>query len=344
MARVMCAISGMSFTTEHLTSVTIPHTAGYFHPIFACTQKQLYHLYSSHTKGDLTPKDSYLLFLAFLHSTEKVKWKSPSSLDPNSMTCKRLVENTLAQLLQVMHRTDLIKHPSFSQPSFVINYENSNLSQIGAWIKTWNDNIKYFQLGRQRMRDIESLQKTENKLSHYILSGEKPEKFTTVIAKWADQAADFPTDKSELWQRTIRSCFNITKMFNTPLPLLREIKEYCELNIEVGSIHFHTLSTVLKEGIARHTDYLGGASLALGYTLLPKVTSRSSESELKNSAELAAITAKASEKPPVAHDYGSPVEFLRAKLAYNTATIVRRQEQEAEAEELAKLELELKEE
>ena len=42
----------------------------------------------------------------------------------------------------------------------------------------------------------------------------------------------------------------MTKMFNTPLVLLKEIKDYCECNIEAGSIHFHTLIQVLQEGIS----------------------------------------------------------------------------------------------
>jgi hypothetical protein len=193
--------------------------------------------------------------------------------------------------------------------------------QIANWIEAWQENIDDFKHGRADLRQIQDLQEVENKLSKLILSGEPPERYSTTIAAWASQAAEFPPASDELYQRTIRSCFNITKMFNTPLSLLKEIKEYCECNIEAGSIHFHTLSAVLKEGIKRNTDYLGGSSLALGYTLLPAedLTPESRAAELKNQAEVAALAAKAPESKPVRADYASSLDFLRAELAYRVA-------------------------
>jgi len=44
MARIICAISGVTFTTSFFEEPTlaIPHTAGYFHPIFAASYSQLH--------------------------------------------------------------------------------------------------------------------------------------------------------------------------------------------------------------------------------------------------------------------------------------------------------------
>ena len=100
-------------------------------------------------------------------------------------------------------------------------------------------------------------------------SGIPLDKLAGIVSEWASQAADFPHDKDDLYRKVIRSCFNATKMFNTPLATIKEVKDFCECNIQAGSVHFHTLSEILKEGIHRHVDYLGGSSLALGYTLLP---------------------------------------------------------------------------
>ena len=321
MSNITCAISGIKFTCSGLDNISIPHTAGYFHPVFALEHKQLHSLYSAHSAGKLTAKDSYLLFMALVHSSGKVHWKHPASLDPSSPKTIALIENNISQMLSVLAQTDSIRHPSFKQPEFKVTYENCQLIQIGNWIEAWQENIEDFKYGQADLKQMQDLQVVENELSKLILSGESPERYAHIVAKWASQAAEFPPHLDELYQRTIRSCFNITKMFNTPLTLLKEIKDYCECNIEAGSIHFHSLSGVLKEGIKRNTDYLGGSSLALGYTLLPTEdqTPQGKQAELKNQAEVAALAAKAPSKKPVRTDYITSLDFLKAELAYRVA-------------------------
>jgi hypothetical protein len=292
--------------------------------VFALSYTQLHALYSQHCKGQLPAKDSYLLFLAFLNSSDQIDWQHPVTLDPNKDSTKKLIENYLAQLVSVLEKTGLIRHPSFSQPSFKVTLHTAYLEQIPCWIEAWQDNIDSFYTGRADLKTQQDLQAVENRLSRLILSGEKPEKFAHVIANWANQAAIFPEIKAELYMKTIRSCFNINKMFNTPLPLLKEIKDCCECNIEVGSIHFHTLMHVLKEGIARHVDYLGGSSLALGYTLLDspigqKPTVAMRQAEAKTDDDLLALAANAPSEEPKAADYDSSLELLKAKLAYRVA-------------------------
>lgn len=332
MARVTCAISGIRFICSYFEELSIPHTEGFIHPIFATSHKQLHYLYSSHCRGQLTSNDSYLLFMAFLHSSGKINWKYPAACNPNEIRTKQLIENNLAQLVAVLAKTDCIKVPSFVQPSFNVTYENSSLAQIPSWIKAWESNIRDFHSGRVDDRTRQALVKVEKRLTYLILSGESPERFAHVIAEWADKAAEFPEHRAEEWKKTIRSCFSINKMFNTPLPLLKEIKDYCECNIEVGSIHFHTLSQVLKEGISRHVDYLGGSSLALGYTLLPTPSGEASEAERKNTAQLVSITSGAPTSEPQQKDYAGSLDFLRAKLAYRVAQQVAQQEIASQSE------------
>lgn len=320
-SRINCAISGLSFSVEHF-QIAIPHTQGYFHPIFAATYSQLYSCYDSHCKGNLTPTESYLTFLAFLHNTHQIEWQHPATLNPSHPSTIKLVANNIAQLLEVIEKTACIKHPSFMQPSFKVTYANSSLLEIPNWIVAWSDNIYSFYSKRATDIEIQDAQKIENRLSYLILSGVEPAKYTDVIADWAsDASGGFPEEKEELYKKTIRACFNIDKMFNTPLPLLKEIKDYCECNIDVGSIHFHTLLAVLTEGISRHIDYLGGSSLSLGYTLLTSSeSSLSKETELKNRAELETIAASAPSEAPIASDYQSSLAFLKAKLAYAVAS------------------------
>lgn len=319
MSHITCAVSGLQFKTDHIPSLYIPHTAGYFHPVFACDHKQLHQLYSAHTAGKLTPTDSYLLFLGILHSTGQIEWRHPATLDPTSSSTRVLIENNIHQLLSVIAKTDAILHPSFQQPSFVVSHHNSDLEQVHSYIAAWEDNVDNFYFRKAEQKDRNDLNKVENYLSTLILSGEDTSKHAHIVADWADIAAEFPSSDRELWKRTIRTCFNVTKMFNTPLSLLKEIKDYCECNIEAGSIHFHTLSKVLKSGIRCHIDYLGGSTLARGYELLPELADSDTLASLvQNEKAVSTVVATVSHLTcaPVAADYATSMSFLKARLAY----------------------------
>jgi len=322
-----------------MDSLSLPSNEGYPHPVFAAPSSYLDKMYTHHCRGNLTATDSYLLFLAILHSTGKVEWKSPVSLDPNCPRTVSFIENNLGQLLAVIEKTKAILHPSFEQPNYVVGVDNSSLGQLPAYIKAWNTNIANFYRGSASIREQEEIQKVENRLTWLLLSGDPIEKFSHVIANWAEKASgEFPAGKEELYKQVIRTCFNSTKMFSTPLPLLKEIKECCEATIEVGSIHFHALMQVLKEGIGRHCDYLGGSSLALGYTLESLSSSNletiaddhaegttSGKSRQQARADLASLASNAPAVQPVAGDYATPFLFLKAKLAYRVAKEAHKQ-------------------
>lgn len=314
MARIKCAISGITFSCEHGPLVIKPED-GYYHPIFALPYRKLYGLYSKHCAGELTPTDSYLLFLAFLHSSGKVEWRHPATCVPTEQRTVTLIENNIAQLIRVLELTGVITLPAFKQPSFVVYKDNSTLTQLTNWIGAWGRNIKDFEDNYASSKTQESLTKLENKLSYYLKSGVDPKNYAFIVADWAAKAAEFPDSKAECWTKLIRSCFNSTKMFSTPIADIREVKEFCEENIEAGSIHFHALMSTLREGTARHTNFLGlSTPNSLGYSLLPVDTT-------KNQTEVEAIIAKAPTEAPRRVDYDSQLAFIRAKLRYRTATI-----------------------
>lgn len=320
MARIHCAISGIVFHTDNVPLV-LPATAGYFHPVFAASNRHLYELYSKHIQGHLTSTDSYLLFLAFLHSTDKIRWEHPATCLPKEKGTIQLVENNIQQLIYVIEASNIISHPSFQQPAFSVTKGNSKLLQVPNWIAAWEDNIIAFKEGYKSQRIQEDLQKLENKLSYYIKSGLSPKDYSFAVASWAAKAADFPTTKREEWCKIIRTCYNSNKMFSTPTAELKAIKEYCEENIEAGSIHFHSLMSILREGVKRHKEFLGlGSPEALGYTLLPVDSTQ-------GDIELAAILAKAPKAPPKREDYDTSLNFLRAQLRYRVVTNTRKQQE-----------------
>jgi len=317
MARVTCAISGIQFSCDHLP-IVLTEKCGYIHPVFAIPRKKLYGIYSKHCKNHLTHTDSYLLFLALIHSTGQVEWAAPARLDPEDKQTVAFIENNVGQLLRVIELTDAILTPAFKQPSFAVREHSDLTKQLPSWIAAWRDNIANYERGYASDRERDSLVKIENKLSYLIKSGLDPKSYAKNVAEWASRTACFPDDVTDEWERIIRSCFNSEKMFSTPLATLKEIKAYCEENIEAGSIHFHALQRNLREGIARHTDFLGLSPAHLGYTLMPIDST-------KNDAELESIKAAAPTSEPVESDYPSKVAYLRAKLRYRVAKSVTAQ-------------------
>jgi len=324
MASITCAISGIRFAMAGLEGISIPASTGYYHPVFTLSQPVLYRLYYQHTRNQLSSIDSYLLFCAFLHATGQVDWQAPATCIPGDARTKRLIGNNLAQLISVYEKTAIIKHPSFKQPSFVVSYDNGSLEQVHNWILAWHENLVQFNVSRATYAQQRDLARIEADLEAKLAAGIPLEKLPAIVANWASQTAEFPLAKDESYQRVIRSCFNSTKMFNTPLPLIKEVQEYCFANIEPGSIHFHTLCEILKQGASRHLDYLGGSSLALGYTLLD-TASQSGEQRagnLKTAAELTTIASKAPLEAPVQGDYPSKLAYLKARLAYRVASTI----------------------
>lgn len=308
MAKVTCSISGIEMSISHV-SMTLPYTAGYTHPIFHLPHKHVYTLYKKHCTGQLNQTESYLTLLALLNLTRQVKWRVPCTLNPTAASTVKIVESNMRQIAEVLELTNTITIPSFKQPSYIISLDTCQLGSLPAWIRAWRDNIERFKSGRQSLRQQEKLQHVENKLSYMIKSGVHKREYSHVVASWAAKAADFPKQHTEEWTKIIRSCFSTEKMFATKLETIKEIKAYCEENIEVGSIHYHALMENIKEGISRHNDFLGMPTGGLGYTLLNLDTT-------KNELEVETIVAKAPVDKPIRTNYTSELDFLKAKLAY----------------------------
>jgi len=324
MAILECAISGLKIKVDHVPTF-ISKEIGYYHPIFALEYKSLYGLYAKHCSEHLTPTDSYLLFLAFLHQTDHIKWNHPAKVKPNSPAGIKLVENNLLQLIQVIETTDLIRHPKFKQPKFVVNEHNCHLLQIPNWITAWQDNIEQFKSGIRSQKLQEDIVKLENKLSKLLHSGLSPEQYIHAVANWAAKAADFPKDKKDEWCKIIRACYNPSKIFTVSLYELKRIQDYCLENIEHGSIHAHSLMEAIKSGIRNNINYLGiNVNIDFGYTLI-------SPEQDKSLIELEILKASAPLKEPCRSNFKSNLEYIKAKLKFKVvqnATITEEGEEQ----------------
>lgn len=317
--KTTCAISGITFETPYFSGLSVPAKTGYFHPIFAISHTQLYACYTAYCEDKLTIPESYLTLLAFLHSSECVSWNAPACLAPSSSSTASFVAINLHRLVSVLQKTDTIKHPSFKQPSFSVTYDNNNLRSLAGWLEAWEDNIDRFYSRTASIREQETLQAIENKLTLAITSGTEPAKYATILANWASMAAEFPPTKDELYKTIIRSSFNSAKMFSTSKEDIEELATYCQCNIEAGSVHFHELSKALERAKKANLDYLG---LGGGFTLLDSDTNLQPEKNLSLTASLTAISdlALTLDKLPIESEYDSKVDYIRAKLAYRAST------------------------
>ena len=318
-AKVICAISGLELKIPHI-AMTLDNRE-LAHPIFYLPQKKLLGMYERYLKQEWNDIDSYLLYLALLHSTDHVKFCVPVTY--RAQHTQKIIANTIDKLVNVMWRSSAITHPSFKQPKYIITdtIATNSLSGISDFLDTWNHNIELFHMGYAREKHIARLVAAEDKLSKVILSGTTGTHLAVQVANWAAKAAEFPEAKAEEWKKTIRKCYNSSAMFSTPKKTLEEIKEYCEGNIEVGTIHFHSLMVVLKEGIRRHTDFLGLGDMnsIVAASNAPKPSTYelldSSAADVGNNAIIDIIAAAPTEVP-VRADYPSQLAFVRAKLNY----------------------------
>ena len=211
------------------------------------------------------------------------------------------------------------------QKSSKVRDYSATLDNIGDWITAWADNIESFRSGYISFQEESELVEATRQLEYYILSQDSPESYSHILASWAAKAGMFPSTDRSRYTRIIRCCFNSEKIFSIPLAEIQELKEYCEQEIEPGTIYYHKLVEVLAEGIKRNTGYLGQTS----YTLLGAEAG-------KGELELASIHAKYSElqSPPNARDYPTKSEFVKAKLAYRLNCIKSAEIQTASAQEI----------
>lgn len=345
MAYARCAISGVLFEVSHMPKLKLASHEGFPHPIFAASHTFLQTMYVDHCAGKLDPVDSYLTFLAILHSSGCVTWECPCTLEPKSKVAQTLIENNISQLLQVIAKTEHIRHPKFKQPRLKISPHNSTLASLPSWIKACEENLTFFYHNLSSAKERNDLVSVQNKLKECIFSYKDTSSYSRIIADWADKATGgFPVEHAEQWKKTIAGCYDSNKMIKTNIVDLHAIKDYCCSNLEIGSIYFSELMACINAGIHRHTDYLGGNLFDIGYSLVD-LDSVSSSSDLESTkegksvsllapylagqsdkvkaAEANKVVAKIIQDSPAAipkrEDYNDNLSYIKAKLAFNIA-------------------------
>lgn len=325
MSKIICAYSSVEFSCEHLPFAISSREIS--HPLFHVSKKKLISLAGIWAAGKLTPTESYLTYLSLLHSTSLIEWRTPATY--NSKTAS-IIANNMEQLLHIVGKIDVIKHPSFVLPHFVVSSDTCTLENSYHWIQIWNQNYNDWAQNITDHSNDQELSRREAGLQKLIKSshtGKQIEDYPRILASWAKIAGNFPTfsvtikgvkqELADYWEDIIVKCSREEAIFQIPVHDLKELIDHCEDNIVGdGSIYAMALMKHLRKGAAKQQNYLGLGDIDLAsqsmtsYRILSPATS-AEDANIQNMID----TAPPSE--PNKRDYPDLISYIKAKARWN---------------------------
>lgn len=336
--KVICAYSGLEFQVQHFPASLSNREA--VHPIFHIPQKKLLgYVPTKWAAGELTSTDSYLLFLALLHSTERVEFRLPIFRTP---VTDSLIASNMNNLFSVVGRINSVQNPSFAPPEMVITQDTRTLSNVSHWIAAWAEYYSDWNAGYKSLSDEQKLTRRQMALERMINTQQNrnDKAFARVLADWAESAGEFPKSPTlvngvylpinEYWKSIIIKCFNAEQIFSIPKDDITELLTHCEDNIIQGNNYAYNLLKALRTGLAKQEDFLGFGDLDLsantGYQII------SGDSSVEDANILAMIQSAPTEKP-VESNYPSKLAYLRAKVRWETAQKYKAEQSNSENSE-----------
>jgi hypothetical protein len=325
-SKITCAYSGVVFSCEHLPLSLSSREVS--HPIFHIPQKKLLSLASAWANNKLTPTESYLTYLALLNSTDLIEWRCPAQYIPQATS--QIVANNMEQLIHIIGKIEIIKHPSFVLPHFSISPDTASLDNSYHWIQIWMQNYNDWADNIRSHANDQELQRRELSLEKLIKTSHKRiEDYPRILADWARVAGDFPTfdvtirgtrmELADYWEEIIIKCAKESSIFQIPEADLNELIEHCEDNIVAeGSIHAMALMRHLRRGKQMQQNYLGLGDIDLAsatrtsYRIL-KPTESAEDANIQNMIDIAPVS------EPLRKNYPDLVSFIKAKARWNMA-------------------------
>ena len=321
--KVLCALSGIEFAVEHfpcyLTSREISH------PIFSLPQKKLISYLGKWAGGELTPTDSYLLFLSILNSSELVEFRVPACR--NELTDSIVAQN-MESLTKIVSKLNSVTNPSIVFPRYAIGPETKYLSNIKHWIENWNESYQDFQDGFSREYESRKLITREAALERLIKNPHLPiSAYASKIADWASVAGNFPTyntlspfsglqvSMADYWKDIIQKCTREESLFSVPQVDIQDLLEHCELNISIGTIYSNALFKVLRHALERQRNFLGLGDMDLSRGKYQILT----QDDTTETANIKAMIDSAPEHEPTPEQYPNKLAYLKAKLRWQVA-------------------------
>lgn len=326
--KILCGISGIEFTCEHFPGTF--HARETVHPVFNIPQKKLLSYARVWSNGGLTNTDSYLLFLAILNSSELVDIRLPFIRVPETDS---IVAGNMDKLMRAVIKLNTVTDPELVFPRYVVTTETRDLSNVHIWIDNWEEEYKNFKAGYVSAHDSHKMIIRENALTRMIRNPHKHiREYANQIADWAAVAGTFPDFNivspftklnisiSDYWKLLIIRCAKKEHLFSIPSNDLQELIDHCETNIPLGSLFSFELFKLLRGAKEKQDNFLGLGDLDLSKTTY-SILSNDSTSE---SAQLKAAIDSAPTEEPRPEQYPSKFLFMRAKLRWDAAQLVKK--------------------
>jgi len=324
MAKVLCGISGIEFKVDFLPIYL--SSREYAHPVFFLPPKKLLGLYQKYTKNELDPTSSYLLFLAYMNSTELVEWRVPAARTEKT---EQILANNFKSLVHTVEKINTIHSPNVHFSRISVSPDTKNLANVHFWIESWKSTIEDFEKGCKQEAKQKSLLEIEAKLEYIIKSASRNESvFAANLAMWASRAASFPqtpvningtlTTTDKHWQGIMRKCVSGESMLSVERADIVKLLEHCEINLEPGDIFSYNVLKLIREGIQKQCSYLGHE-----FSPIQKNTFSFhilEEGESIESANIGSVASTAPLAEPRRIDYTSQFAYVKAKAAWYLRT------------------------
>lgn len=312
--KILCSLSSLEFRVEHFPFSLDSKEC--YHPVFAIPQKKLLSVLASKYPESLTATDSYLGFLALLHSTSCIDWRVPCY---QSRQVDAIVAQNMELLLRTVAQLNVIQHPAFTLPHFVITPETRSLTNVQHWINAWLEYYQDFLVGNKRAILHDKIVNREHAMEKLIKDKTKnPANYANHLAEWASLAGAFPTGAvpvegklmplSEYWKQIIRRCARNEGIFSINDVDLAELIEHCEDTLHTHGIYFHSLLKVLRTAAENKRSFLGLGDFDIKTSTYRILT----ESDTVESAAIMAMVDSAPAQQPKESDYPSKLAYLRA--------------------------------
>lgn len=332
--KILCGISGIEFTCEHFPAILTSREAT--HPIFSLPQKKLLSYTGKWAGGELTPTDSYLLFLAILNTSDLIEFRVPVA---RTALTDSIIAQNMEALVKTIIKLNTVTAPSVVFPRYAITPETKTLANVKYWIENWKDSYQDFLDGYKRDAISRKLITREAALERMIKNPHLPiTAYATKIAEWAAIAGTFPTfntpspfhkvqiSLSDYWKEIIVRCTREESVYAIPENDIKELLEHCENNISIGSIYSNALFTILRKALEKQHNFLG-----LGDIDLSKGKYQFLEStDTVESANFKALIDSAPTEEPRQEQYPSKLAFIRAKMRWQLSRSVPNAPQEGE--------------
>ena len=325
--KILCKYSSIEYEVSHFPYTLESREVS--HPVFAIPQSKLITVLARRFPANLSPTDSYLGFLALMHSTGKIDWRVPAFYTP---TMDSIIAQNMEMLIRTIGTINAITHPAFTYPGFVMTPDTRSLSTVQHWIAILVDCIQQFQDGNKRAQLHDRIIRREQAMERIIKDPSKnPANYANQLAEWASLAAAFPTGTvpvegtqiplSDYWKAIIRKAARGEAVFSINDTDLAELIEHCEEEIPHGSIYAHALMKVLRDAADKKKNLLGLGDFDIRsgtYRILD-------DSDTAEKANILAMIDSAPLVKPVEANYPSKIAYLKALYKWKVAQTAKAQ-------------------